>query len=255
MDRRSRAGQDARDFASLLGFSMFTGSLADMVARSLIEGTTSIVNTLNPYSYLVSRRDPEFREALHASDILIADGIGLVFAGRSLESLELPLYTGYMLFDEVMRLLEQNHGRAMFVGSTEVTLNKIVQNAKVLFPNVSCFTHSPPFKNEFEKHDLEVMRNAIDQASCDVVFFGLTAPKQEKLIFQLGPCPGVKMCAGIGAVFDYFASPQNAPSEWVRAMRLEWLWRSIKSKRLFARNLYTVPRFLLIILLRKLKKG
>lgn len=236
----------------VLGFDLFIGDLSDLVSKTLNGSSSTVINTLNPYSYLISRRDPEFRKALLESDVLIADGIGIVIAGKWLRKLKVPHYTGFQLFTEAMKVVNDMKGRVLFIGATDSTLAKIVENAEVMFPSVTCFTYSPPFKEEFDYSDLNDIRVIIDNAKCDIVFFGLTAPKQEKLMFQVASFEGVKLSAGIGAVFDYFASPSHAPSSWVRARGVEWMWRSLKSRRLLTRNLYTVPRFLLLLTCHKL---
>ena len=82
----------------------------------------------------------------------------------------------------------------------------------------------------------------------DVLFVGMTAPKQEKWIYEFKNQLEAKNICAIGAVFDFYAGNVNRAPEFIIRLGLEWLHRSIKSKRLFKRNFISNPKFILHIL-------
>jgi N-acetylglucosaminyldiphosphoundecaprenol N-acetyl-beta-D-mannosaminyltransferase len=151
-----------------------------------------------------------------------------------------------------MKQLEQSNGSVFFLGSSNHVLDKIEERLSVQFPNVRVNLLSPAYKQEFSKSDLEYFANKINQANPDVVFVGLTAPKQEKLIHNIRLNINPNLISGIGAVFDFYAGTVKRPSKlWIK-LHLEWLGRlSIEPKRLWRRNFISTPIFLKDMLMYK----
>ena len=151
-----------------------------------------LITTLNEHSYNVARKDPDFNAALKGSEVLLPDGISVVGATRFLTGKKLKKIAGEDLFYFEMKRLQKQAvsgkgqaARAMFLGSTEKVLAKIKNRAALDFPNVEVFTYSPPYKPEFSEEDNAAMYKAIDEVQPDVLFIGMTAPKQEKWAYKL----------------------------------------------------------------------
>jgi N-acetylglucosaminyldiphosphoundecaprenol N-acetyl-beta-D-mannosaminyltransferase len=237
----------------ILGFEISKLSVTEIVASSLLDEKQLVVNTLNPHSYAEQKYDSEFKEALLSSDILIPDGSGMVLAARFLNKVYIDKIAGYSLFLETMIQLSVNGGKVFFLGSTDSVLQKIVQKAKVEFPKVDVYTLSPPFKSDFDSSDIEDFAKKINDVKADVVFVGLTAPKQEKLIVKLKQFTDVQFLSGIGAVFDFYAGTVKRPSDIWLKLHLEWLIRLIgEPKRLWKRNFISTPVFLMDLLKSKI---
>lgn len=211
-----------------------------------------VVNTLNPHSYVESKQDKKFQKALTESDVIIPDGSGIVWAARQLYRESINKVAGSDLFFETMNFLEQKQGSVFFLGSTNEVLEKIVVAARVDFPRVQVHTFSPPYKKQFSKEDIEHFLIKVNEISPDVLFVGLTAPKQEKLILDMRNSLSVKMVSGIGAVFDFYAGTVKRPNDiWIK-LHLEWLIRLIgEPKRLWRRTFISAPIFLLDVAKRK----
>lgn len=240
---------------NILGFEVSRLSVAEIVTSSLLDEKQLVVNTLNPHSYAEQKQDCEFKKALLSSDILIPDGSGMVLAAKFLNNVGIDKIAGYDLFFETMTQLSKTGGKVFFLGSTETVLKEIVQRAKVDFPKVEVYTLSPPFKNDFDDADLADFSKKINDIKADVVFVGLTAPKQEKLIVKLKEFTHVKFLSGIGAVFDFYAGTVKRPSEIWLKLHLEWLVRFVgEPKRLWRRNFISTPIFLINILKCKIRK-
>jgi N-acetylglucosaminyldiphosphoundecaprenol N-acetyl-beta-D-mannosaminyltransferase len=240
---------------NLLGFEVSKLPVKEIVSSSLLGEKQLVVNTLNPHSYAEQKHDSEFKNALVSSDILIPDGSGMVLAAKFLNNVAIDKIAGYDLFFETMTQLSKTGGKVFFLGSTETVLNKIVQRAKVDFPKVQVYTLSPPFKKGFDDADLTDFSKKINDIKADVVFVGLTAPKQEKLIVKLKEFTHVKFLSGIGAVFDFYAGTVKRPSEIWLKLHLEWLVRLIgEPKRLWKRNFISTPTFLIDLLKCKIRK-
>ena len=112
---------------------------------------------------------------------------------------------------------------------------------------------SPPFKDSFSVEENQKFVSAINEFNPDVLFVGMTAPKQEKWVLQNKSKLNVKIIASIGAVFDFYAGNVKRPSKFWIDLGLEWFIRFLQEpKRLFKRNLYSIV-FVVKILKAKLK--
>jgi len=99
------------------------------------------------------------------------------------------------------------------------------------------------------------MINAINTAKPDVLWVGMTAPKQEKWIYQNRKKLKIPFAGAIGAVFDFYAGTHDRAPQWVCNMGLEWLPRLLKDPvRLWRRNFASTPLFLIKLLGEKLRK-
>ena len=213
------------------------------------------VNTINPHSYLTAQSDKYFLESLKASDILLPDGIGVVWAIRLLYQTKIKKVAGYDLFMHLMNDLNNKKGSCFFLGASDYTLKMIEKRAAKEFPNVTVNSYSPPFKNNFTEIDNKKIYNLINKENADILFVGMTAPKQEKWVYKNNQYINPKLICTIGAVFDFYSGTVSRPSKfWINA-GLEWLPRFIHEPiRLAKRNLISTPKFILQILYMKIFK-
>jgi N-acetylglucosaminyldiphosphoundecaprenol N-acetyl-beta-D-mannosaminyltransferase len=212
---------------------------------------------LNPYSYEVSRRDSSFTEALKDADWLVPDGVGIVIASRLLNGHVRERVTGSDIYHEAQEKLNQIGGKSVFfLGATEETLTLIREKMGKDFPHIRVAgTFSPPFKLEFTDEESEIMISAVNAAKPDVLWVGMTAPKQEKWINQHRHLLEVKFVGAIGAVFDFYTNRVKRAHPFLQKLGLEWLVRLVKEpRRMWRRYLVSGPRFLWHLLLWKSSK-
>ena len=158
-----------------------------------------LINTINAHSYNVARKDPLFAEALTHGDVLIPDGMSIVKACKWIRAKSRPQerIAGWDLFEwEMSRLneasrkeiegkkgLPSRQGRkkkVMFMGSSEETLALDVKECNQQYPYLEVVTYSPPYKQVFSEEDDRAIIQAINDADPDLLWIGMTAPKQEK---------------------------------------------------------------------------
>lgn len=213
--------------------------------RSGVAG--NYVACANPHSLVVAANDPEFAEALHEADILLPDGAGIVLAGWLLRTPVPERVPGYEFFMETSRRAEAQGGvRYFFLGSSQEVLDLIAARLATDFPNIKLAgMWSPPYKPEFSEQDNAAMHAAIQAAKPDVVWVGMTAPKQEKWIHRNAKAGGAPLYAAVGAVFDFYAGTVKRSPEWAGRLGLEWLPRLLREpRRLWRRNFVSTPIFL-----------
>lgn len=193
-----------------------------------------LINTINAHSYNVARKDELFAEALTKGDYLIPDGMSVVKACKWLHAKSQPKerIAGADLFEYEMDRLNRKCGTVMFMGSSEKTLAKIVDQAAKVYPNLKVVTYSPPYKPEFDEADNKAIVDAINMANPDLLWIGMTAPKQEKWTYSHWNELNIHCHVGtIGAVFDFFAGNTKRAPQWWQKHGLEWLYRLIKEPR------------------------
>lgn len=200
---------------------------------SLPEGKL-LINTINAHSYNTALKDSLFAEALVNGDALIPDGISVVKACRWLKAKSQPTerIAGWDLFVFEMERLNKRGGRCMFMGSSENVLTRIKEKAAVEYPNIEVLTYSPPYKPEFSEEDNKAIISAINNANSDLLWIGMTAPKQEKWTYSRWKELDIHCHVGtIGAVFDFFAGTVERAPIWWQRHGLEWLYRLIREPR------------------------
>lgn len=216
-----------------------------------------LINTINAHSYNTALKDILFAEALQNGDILIPDGASIVIACKWLNAQSRPKerIAGWDLFEYEMNRLNLKGGKCFFMGSSEKVLSLIKEKAKLVYPNIVVETYSPPYKPEFNDEDNKKIINAINQANPDLLWIGMTAPKQEKWTYSHWTELDIHCHVGtIGAVFDFFAGTIERAPQWWQEHSLEWLYRLIKEpKRMWKRYIIGNILFLWNILNEKIK--
>jgi N-acetylglucosaminyldiphosphoundecaprenol N-acetyl-beta-D-mannosaminyltransferase len=203
-----------------------------------------VVACANPHSLVVAQSDAHFLEALQECDEVVADGAGLVLGCRLAGMAPPPRITGYDFFQAVMTELDLVGGRAFFLGSRPTVLSRIRSRAVEDYPSVQIQTLSPPYGDWSEAENNEVLE-AIRVAQPDVLWVGMTAPRQEKWVHANARKLQVPVFGSIGAVFDYYAGTVDRAPAWYRDRGVEWLYRLVREpRRLWKRTLVSAPIFL-----------
>lgn len=213
-----------------------------------------LINTINAHSFNVAQKDDLFAEALSKGDYLIPDGASILKACKMLKVKSQPKerIAGWDLFTFEMQRLngsskwEECRGKVMFMGSSEKVLALIREKAAVDYPNLEVVTYSPPYKPEFSEEDNRAIIKAINNANPDLLWIGMTAPKQEKWTYSQWNELNIHCHVGtIGAVFDFYAGTAKRAPKWWQEHSLEWLYRlCIEPKRMWRRYVIGNPLFL-----------
>ncbi len=231
-------------------YAVFTGTL-----NQLPNIQPLLINTINQYSYCVAEEDSQFKAALQTSDILLPDGIAIVWAMQLLNKKKIKKIAGADLHQHLLADLNLKGGSCFYLGASEATLEKIKSKLAMEYPGVRAGSYSPPFKPEFNVLENEEMITAVNNFKPDVLFIGMTAPKQEKWAVANKSALDAKIICTIGAVFDFYAGTVKRPHQlWIN-LGLEWLVRLLKEpKRLWRRYVYYGPVFIWKMLQAKAKQ-
>ncbi len=191
---------------NIMSYNVFV----DDINQLQISDTKQIINTINPHSYVTAKNDLLFQEALRDSDILLPDGSGIVMAAKNLHGLQIQKIAGSDLHIHLLKQLDASGGKCFYMGASQNTLDKIKERLSREYPNITPAFYSPPFKPEFSEEDNAAIRQVINDFEPDVLFVGMTAPKQEKWLHQHKESLNTKIGCSIGAVFDFYAGTVHA---------------------------------------------
>ena len=214
----------------------------------LIDEGKVLINTINAHSFNVAQKDEVFAEALRCGDYLIPDGASILMACKWLKakSRSKERIAGWDFFQIEMDKLNNKGGKCFFMGSSEKVLSLIKEKAASDYPNILVETYSPPYKPEFSEDDNRAIIKAINEVDPDLLWIGMTAPKQEKWAYQHWNELNIHCHVGtIGAVFDFYAGTAKRAPKWWQDHSLEWLYRlCIEPKRMWRRYLLGNPLFI-----------
>jgi N-acetylglucosaminyldiphosphoundecaprenol N-acetyl-beta-D-mannosaminyltransferase len=239
------------EYQKIMSFKVYSGFLESL---KFDYNSKLIINTINPHSYIASKKDIIFHNALLNSDIILPDGIGIILAAKLLNKKIEKRITGADLQDHLLFCLNEKSGSVFYMGSSEQTLGLIKNKILKEYPNLSFGSCSPPFKKSFSESENDLIIKEINLFKPDILFIGMTAPKQEKWLFQNKNKLNFKIACSIGAAFDFYAGTVQRPKSFWINIQLEWLIRFLKEpRRLFRRNFISTPLFLFDLCLYKLK--
>jgi len=212
-------------------------AVASGAAMARREGFHYVV-TPNPELVELARNDADYRTILLNADLVLPDGIGVVYAARLLGRPLRSRVPGIDFASGLLGELAKTGGRLFLLGAKPGVAEKAAQNLQKQYPGLLiCGVCDGYFKE-----DAPVVKQ-IREAGAQVVFVCLGAPKQENWIAQNGPLTGAHLLVGLGGALDVFAGEiKRAPKAW-RKLGLEWFYRLVTQPSRFGR-MAKLPLFL-----------
>lgn len=200
------------------------------------------------------RRDPELRRIFAQTDLVLVDGTPMVWATRFL-GVPLPgRVSGADFLPAFCRVAADRRYRLFLLGSLPGIAERAKQWLEAHNPGLQITgTYAPPFG--FEQDDRESARiiSIVKEASPDVLFVGLTSPKDQKWLFRYREALQVPISMGVGASFDYLAGRLRRAPQWMQRCGLEWTYRLAQEPhRLWRRYLVENPPFVYYVLRERL---
>jgi N-acetylglucosaminyldiphosphoundecaprenol N-acetyl-beta-D-mannosaminyltransferase len=206
------------------------------------------------HGIMTARQNPFVRAILNAADIATPDGMPVVWA---LRSFGFPRQERVYGPDLMIRLCEQAalcQHRVFLYGGTEETLVSLERRLRERCPGLMIVgMYAPPFRPLTVAEDLQVKR-AISAADADLIFVGISTPKQEVWMWEHRFEFQGAVMVGVGAAFDFHAGKVSQAPPWMQRSGLEWFFRLTQEpKRLWKRYVLVTPLFLPLWALQKLR--
>jgi N-acetylglucosaminyldiphosphoundecaprenol N-acetyl-beta-D-mannosaminyltransferase len=217
------------------------------------EGCHSIAAT-SMHGIVEAQHDPSFKEALNATDLVVPDGMPLVWLGRCQgHVLGRRVYGPDLLLAFCKESAGQGY-RHFFYGGEPGVAEQLAGSLKTRFPGLNVVgTCSPPFRPLGAKED-EEMVEMIDRVAPDVLWVGLGAPKQERWMHKHKTRLRLPVMVGVGAAFDMLSGRRKQAPRWMREHGLEWFFRLLQEpRRLWRRYLVYGAQFIAYLILKSLR--
>ena len=203
---------------------------AELGGKMLQEDRFHYVVTPNPEFILAAEKDESFRKVINAADLVIPDGIGVIYSAKILGTPLAERVPGIEFSAKMLEKLNEMGGRLFLLGAKPGVAEKAGENICAQYPNiVLCGTQDGYFKDE------EDVILKVAAARPDLLFVCLGAPKQEKWMARWGKHTGAKMAIGLGGCLDVYAgNVERAPEAWQKA-GMEWAYRLKKEPKRITR--------------------
>lgn len=214
-----------------VGFNNLTLEEAVQAGAGLVEAEGfHYTVTPNPEFLLTARKNDAFKQALLGADLVLPDGVGVLYSAKILGR---PLKSRVPGIEFAQGLLAwmAGHGKRLFLlGAKPGVAELAAANLKSTYPGlIICGTHDGYFQE-----DGPVVEE-IRASAADVVFVCLGAPKQELWMVHNGPATGAHLMIGLGGSLDVFAGVVERAPKTFQKLGLEWLHRLIKEPKRFGR--------------------
>lgn len=196
-----------------------------------------LIGVVNAAKLVNMHRDPALRRAVLGADVILADGMSVVWACRMLRRPVPERVAGIDLMTRMLELADARQYRVFCLGATDAVLEAVAERIRREFPRAVLVGARNGYFNEEEEADLATV---IAEARPDILFVAMTSPKKEKFLAHWTSRMGVPVCHGVGGAFDVMAGKtRRAPRIWQR-LGMEWLYRAMQEPaRLGRRYLVT----------------
>ncbi len=220
---------------SILGVQVHRVTMADALAlieEFISSREKSQVCVPNVYTTVLMQKDEEFKRIHNHCSLAIPDGLPLVWVSRLIGQPIPERVAGPDLFEKFSEIAAQKGYRCFFLGASPDTLEKMSEKLRARFPGLNIVgTYSPPLMDEFSEEENQKIIGMVNEAKPEVLWVGLSAPKQEKWIGKNLNLLDVHVTIGVGAAFDFVAGKVRRAPRWMQKIGLEWLFRLCQEPR------------------------
>lgn len=203
--------------------------------------------TPNPEMCVVAKKNKKFQNILNSADLVLPDGIGVVFASRLNKNKIEDRVTGVDFVKNLLYTHNKSVLKVYLLGGESGVCEKAKINIEKAYKNVEVVGISNGFFNE---EDEKKIIEHINEKSPDLLLVGLGMVKQENFIFRNKNQLNCKLSIGVGGTIDVLAGIVNrAPSIYIK-LNIEWLYRLLKQPKRFVRTL-SIPKFIILVVAEK----
>jgi N-acetylglucosaminyldiphosphoundecaprenol N-acetyl-beta-D-mannosaminyltransferase len=235
----------------ILGIPVYDGDLDGAVAEVMSTCATQeprslCISATDAHGLVHAHDDPEFAALLRGFHRVLPDGQPSVWLGRIKGAARIRRCFGPDFFAAVMRASAKQADVGHFLcGGLPGVAEQLASACRDKFGNAHVVgTHCPPFR-PLTDDELAALARAIAASGAQMVWIGISSPKQEVLAARLASLVRVHFIVTVGAAFDLHTDRAPRPPAWAESLSLAWAYRLYKEpRRLWRRYLHTVPRFI-----------
>ncbi|HZT22143.1 MAG TPA: WecB/TagA/CpsF family glycosyltransferase [Verrucomicrobiae bacterium] len=228
-----------------VGISVLNLSAArEAIADAIRERRKGYICVTGVHGVMEAQHDAAFRTILNRAFLCTPDGMPMVWVGKIRGHSGMSRVYGPDLMLEVCAWSEGSGARHFFYGGLPGVAERLAAKLKTRFPKLEIAgTFTPPFRplNAAEEKQLVETIRAVQP---DIVWVGLSTPRQEKFMAEFLPKLDTTLMIGVGAAFDFHSGRVKQAPRWMQRTGLEWFYRLCQEPRRLARRyLQNNPRF------------
>ena len=190
------------------------------------------------HGVMEAQADTTFRKILNAAFLCTPDGMPMVWAGKLSGHSGMSRVYGPDLMLEVCAWSEKNACRHFFFGGTPGVAETLRDKLAARFPGLQVVGYyTPPFR-AINAEEQEHLQKTVRAARPDILWVGLSTPKQEKFMAEFLPRLEVTLMIGVGAAFDFLSGRVKQAPRWMQRSGLEWCYRLGQEPRRLARRYF-----------------
>jgi len=190
------------------------------------------------HGVMEAQDDAGFKKILNESFLCTPDGMPMVWAGKLNGQREMRRVYGPDLLLDVCAWSETSGAKHFFYGGADGVAELLAQKLKLKFPKLKIVgTFTPPFRALNAEEELK-LREQVATAQPDILWVGLSTPKQEKFMAEFLPKLDATLMIGVGAAFDFHSGRVKQAPRWMQRSGLEWLYRLCSEPRRLAKRYF-----------------
>lgn len=233
---------------TFLGVSIHAVTLeqaAQICCEAIASRDRLTIGVVNVAKLVRMRSDTWLRESVLGSDLIVADGLPVVWASRILGEPLPERVAGIDLFEKLLQLADAERFSAYFLGATQEVLDQMLRRIEDHHPRLRCAGSHDGY---FQEAESEAVVQEIQKANPDLLFVGISTPKKELFLQQWGDSLGVPVCHGVGGSFDVLSGMTRRAPLLLQKLGLEWLYRFLQEpRRMWKRYLVTNSEFIAML--------
>jgi N-acetylglucosaminyldiphosphoundecaprenol N-acetyl-beta-D-mannosaminyltransferase len=238
--------------ANLLGIGISAITMAEAISETdnlIKQNGKGYICVTGVHGIMVAQQDALFQRILNESFLTTPDGMPTVWVGRHQGFALERVYGPDFMRDFCMYSVGQGY-RHFFYGGSQGVAQALKVSMEKMTPGLKVVgTYTPPFR-PLTPSEFDELQSLVEQTDPDIMWIGLSTPKQERFMAEYLDKLNVRVMVGVGAAFDIHTGRIKSAPAWIGKIGMQWLHRLLQErKRLWKRYLINNPKFLWMIFL------
>jgi N-acetylglucosaminyldiphosphoundecaprenol N-acetyl-beta-D-mannosaminyltransferase len=234
--------------ANILGVGVSAVTMNSAIAhiRDWIDtGKKHFVCVTSVHGIMECQSSPRLRQAHEDAGLVVPDGMPIVWMAQRLGHRHTRQVYGPSLMRELSAATADGTVRHFYYGGAPGVADQLRNEMIRQHPKLNIVgTFCPPFRPLTPEEDADVIAR-INAAAPDIVWVGLSTPKQEMWMHAHAGALNASVLIGVGAAFDFLSGQKRQPPLWIQKTPLQWLFRLVcEPRRLWRRYVWIVPAFM-----------
>jgi len=236
---------------SILNVSIYSSDISHIINDIISifiksDKTNKIITATSAHGLVYSKSNPDFKKILDVFYINLPDGMPTVWIGRLKGANDMVRCYGPDFFRETVIATKDMNIKHFICGGKSGVAEELKEVCELRYGNQNVVGfYSPPFR-EISDDELKDLAKMINDSCVDIVWIGLSTPKQEIFAYRLSKYTKVHFICTVGAAFDFHTGRLKEAPKWIQNIGMEWFFRFLmEPKRLWKRYFEIVPLFIL----------